>query len=175
MEAERKDLIRRDARPDTKFIQFLRAFDAHQLSVQPEDALLQRARVIRNLARFRGRFAARLALNHDIEVDELLVQPARIVREAEGILARLVRGEHVVALALLLAVQDLLVAGVGDGEVDVKRPARLHGKVELQHERSESGCAGRKTARTYTNLLSGLVDVGEETEPLVARDGSGQR
>lgn len=109
----------------------MRAFDAHQLSVQPEDALFQRARVIRNLARFRGRFAARLALHHDIEVDELLVQPARIVREAEGILARLVRGEHVVALALLLAVQDLLVARVGDGEVDVKRPARLDSKVEL--------------------------------------------
>lgn len=113
----------------------MRAFDAHQLSVQPEDALFQRARVIRNLARFRGRFAARLALHHNIEVDELLVQPARIVREAEGILARLVRGEHVVALALFLAIQDLLVTWVGDGEVDVERPARLNGKVELHHER----------------------------------------
>ncbi len=63
--------------------------------------------------------------DRNLKVHHLLGKRRHLVVEAERILARLVGREDKVALALLLAVHDLLVAGALDGVVHVKRTASL--------------------------------------------------
>ena len=83
--------------------------------------------------------AAWLAFDHNVEVDELVGKGCHIVREAEGVFARGVGGEDVVALLLRFTVQQVLVIRVSDFEVDLESRARLDGKVELVHIRISCG------------------------------------
>ena len=99
--------------------------DVNKHPVQPEYALLQRARLLRDLARLRRRLPPRFRLDHDVKVDELLRQRRRVVLEAKGIFADGVGGEHVVALAFPLAVEEDLLVGVFDVEVDGERASGL--------------------------------------------------
>lgn len=88
--------------------------------------------MVRNLARLRRRLSPRLALDHDVEVDELLGERGNVVREAKGVLADGVRGEHEVALALARAGEDVLRGGVGDLVVDLEGATGLDGEVKLR-------------------------------------------
>ena len=81
--------------------------------------------MLRDLGRLRRRLAARLALDHDVEVDELVAQGGHVVLEAEGVLARGVRGEDVVALPLAFAVEQDLLVRVLDVKVNVEGAAGL--------------------------------------------------
>ena len=105
---------------------FLCALYVQQHAVEPKDALLERARLLGDLGRARGRLATGLALDHDVEVDEFLGEGAHVVLEAEGVLSWCVSGEDIVALAFALAVEQDLVIGVADLEVDVEGATGLH-------------------------------------------------
>lgn len=105
------------------YSQLLRSLNTHQHPIQPKHALLQRARVVRYLPRLRWRLSPRFALDHDVEVDELLGEGGHVVLEAERVFPDVVRGENVVALALALAIEDDFVVGVFDFEVDVEGAA----------------------------------------------------
>lgn len=89
------------------------------------------------------------ALDHDVEVDELLGEGGHVVLEAEGVLPNGVGGEDIVALTLALAVKYILVVRVLDLEVNVEGAAGLNGEVELRGK-SATGIglgAGREDAR----------------------------
>lgn len=65
------------------------------------------------------------AAYRDFEVNHLVRDGAHLVVEAEAVLARLVRSEDKVALALVRAVEDGLVVGADDRVVDVEGAAGL--------------------------------------------------
>lgn len=71
---------------------FLRPLNIQQHSVQPEHALLQRARLVRDLARFCWSLSSRFTLNHDIKVQQFLGEGGHVVLEAEGVFADGVSG-----------------------------------------------------------------------------------
>ena len=104
---------------------FLRPLDIQQHPIQPKHTLLQRARLLAQLRLAGGRLAPGLALDHDVEVDELLGQRRHVVLEAERVLSDRVRGEHVVALPLARAVEQDPVVWIADLEVDVELAAGL--------------------------------------------------
>lgn len=105
---------------------FLRTLDVDEHAIEAEYALLQRARVVRDLTGLRGRVATGFGLHHDVEVDELLGERGHVVLKAEGVFARSVGREDIVALPLALAVKDDLLARIFHLEVDVKRATGLN-------------------------------------------------
>ena len=84
---------------------------------------------------FSGWFSSWFALDHDVEVDELLGERAHVVLEAEGVFADVVCSENVVALALAYAIEEDLVVGVLHLVVDVEGTTSLN----LQSVRPPSG------------------------------------
>ena len=98
----------------------MRPLDVDQHPIQPEYALLQRARLVRDLPGLGGRLATGLGLDHDVKVDELLGEGGHVILEAEGVFADGVGGKDVVALSFPLAVEQDLVSGIPDFKVDVK-------------------------------------------------------
>lgn len=105
---------------------FLRTLDVDEHAIKAEYALLQRARMVCDLTGFRGRVATGFGLDHDVEVDELLGERGHVVLKAEGVFARGVGREDIVALPLALAVKDDLLARIFHLEVDVKRATGLN-------------------------------------------------
>lgn len=105
---------------------FLRTLDVDEHAIEAEYALLQRARMVCDLAGLRGRVATGFGLHHDVEVDELLGEGGHVVLKAEGVFARSVGREDIVALPLALAVKDDLLARIFHLEVDVKRATGLN-------------------------------------------------
>jgi hypothetical protein len=71
------------------------------------------------LVRFHLR-GALLVLDRDLKVDDLFGKGRHVVREAEGVLALLVGGEDVVALALLLELEEDLAVGSGGLDIDIE-------------------------------------------------------
>lgn len=63
---------------------------------------------------------ALLVLDRDLKVDDLFGKSRHVVREAEGVLALFVGGEDVVALALLLELEEDLVVGSGGLDIDIE-------------------------------------------------------
>ncbi len=105
---------------------FLRTLDVDEHAIEAEYALLQRARVVCNLAGLRGRIATGFGFDHDVEIDELLGERGHVVLKAEGVFAGVVGREDIVALPLALAVEDDLLIRVFHLEVDVKRATGLN-------------------------------------------------
>ena len=69
--------------------------------------------------------AAWLALDHNVEVDELLGEGGHVVLEAEGVFADVVGSEDVVTLALAYAVKENLVVGILHLVVDIEGASSL--------------------------------------------------
>lgn len=105
---------------------FLRPLDVQQHAIQPEHALLQRVRLLRDLAWLRWWLSSRLALDHDVKVEELLGERGHVILEAEGVFADGVGGHDVVALSFADAIEENLVIGVFHFKVDVKGASRLN-------------------------------------------------
>lgn len=61
----------------------------------------------------------------DLKVNDLLGESRHFVVEAEAVLARVVRGEDEVALALLGALHHAVLVGADDLIVDIEAAARL--------------------------------------------------
>lgn len=99
---------------------FLCPLNIHQHPVQAEYALLKRARLLRNLAGLGRCIASRLALDHDVKVDELIGKGGHVVLEAEAIFANGVCCQDIVALALAPTVEKDLLVRVLHFEVNVK-------------------------------------------------------
>lgn len=76
---------------------------------------------------------ARLVLDRDLKVDELLGERGHVVAEAEAILADLVGGEDKVALSLLDTIEDDLVVRSGHLVVNIERTSGLHLSMTLGH------------------------------------------
>ena len=87
--------------------------------------------MVLKLARLRRRLSPRLALHHNIKINQLLRERPDVVREAERVLPNAVRRQHVVPLPLLRAIEQVLVLWIFDLEGDIEGPAGLNGKVEL--------------------------------------------
>jgi hypothetical protein len=126
----------------TKNSRLLHPLDVHHHPIQPEYALLQRARVLRNLAGLGGSLATRFALDHNVKVDELVREGGHVVLEAEGVLADGVRRQDVVALSLALAVQQHLLVRVLDVKVNVEAAAGLDLCIEMSSEIGRSSRLG---------------------------------
>lgn len=105
---------------------FLRTLDVDEHAIKAEYALLQRARMVCDLTGLRGRVTTGFGLHHDVEVDKLLGEGGHVVLKAEGVFARSVGREDIVALPLALAVKDDLLARIFHLEVDVKRAPGLN-------------------------------------------------
>jgi hypothetical protein len=58
--------------------------------------------------------------DHDVKVDKLFCNGRHIVLKAERILSQVVRRQYIVALSLLLPVQDDHVPGVFHVEIDIE-------------------------------------------------------
>ena len=153
----------------------LRPHNLHQQSIQPINALLQRTRLLANLSRLRTRLPPRLALHHDIKINQLLRQRAHIVLEAKRVFARLVGGEDVVALVLPLSVEEDFIGGRGHGKVNVECTAGLDGEVELGVLYVSILRTNGLNVGTHADLLADLVDVREETQALIGRDSGRKR
>jgi hypothetical protein len=67
----------------------------------------------------------RLATDHDVKVDKLFCNGRHIVLKAERILSQVVRRQDIVALSLLLSVQDDHVPGVFHIEINIDDPLHL--------------------------------------------------
>jgi hypothetical protein len=111
---------------------FLSPLNVHEHAVETEYALLQSARLLGDLTRLGRRLSARLGLDHDVEVDELLSERAHVVLKAERIFSDSIGGEHIVTLALALAVEENLLVRILDFEVNVKRAAGLNLRSNLE-------------------------------------------
>ena len=99
---------------------FLCPLNVDEHPTQPEYTLLQRARLVRDLSGLRRGLAAGLALDHDVEVDELLGQGGHVVLEAESIFADSVGSQDVVALTFTNAIEEDFVIGILYFKVDIE-------------------------------------------------------
>jgi len=99
---------------------FLCALYAHELTVQSIYALLKRRSLFLNLSRLCWSIVSRLALDHDVNVDEFVGKRAHVVLEAEGVFPDGVGSEDIVSLALALSIEDDLIIRVLDLKVNVK-------------------------------------------------------
>ena len=93
-------------------ILLLRPLDIEEHSVQPEHTLLQRGRLLRDLTRLRRWLSSRLALHHNVKVQELLGQSGHVVFKTEAVFSNGVGCEDVVALSFPYAVEEDFVIGV---------------------------------------------------------------
>jgi hypothetical protein len=155
----------------------LRTLDVHEHAVEPEYTLLKSTSVVRNLARLCRRLAPGFALNHDVEIDELVRQGRHVVLEAEPVLSHSIRSQDVVTLPLALPVEENLVVGILDFEVDIEGPSRLDLRprltlIDLHKTSSYSEVKlslvsverhGVGLGVTHADLLSCFIHVGIET------------
>lgn len=84
------------------------------------------------LTRFCGRLTARLALDHNVEVDEFFCEGGHVVFKAERILSNCVSGEDVVPLPFTLAIKDILVFWILDFKIYIKGSAGLDCEIKLR-------------------------------------------
>ena len=104
----------------SKDILLLCSLDIHQQTAQPIYAFLKRRGLFRYLSWFGRCFTSRLALNHDVKINELVGERAHVVFEAEGVFADAICGEDIVSLSLTLAVEENLFIRVFHFIVDIE-------------------------------------------------------
>jgi len=98
----------------------LSSLDLHEHVRKPVDALLERASVVRDLARLHGQVAPWFRFDHNVKVDELFGERAHIVLEADFVFANAVRCEHEVALTFALSGEQDTAVRVLDFKVNIK-------------------------------------------------------
>jgi hypothetical protein len=103
-----------------RYVLFLRALYAHQLTVQPIYTLLKRISLFLQLPGLCWCLASGLTLNQYVKVDELVGESAHVVLEAKGVFPDCVGSEDIVPLALTLAVKEDLFIGICYFKVDIK-------------------------------------------------------
>ena len=104
---------------------FLCPLDVDEHPTQPEYTLLQCARLVRDLSRFRRGVTPGLGLDHDVKDDELLGEGRHVVLKAEGVLPDGIGCQDIVALAFASSIEENLLVWVFHIEVDIKRTSGL--------------------------------------------------
>jgi len=85
--------------------------------------------MLRDLSRLSRRLSTRLALDHDIDVNQFSSQGRHVVLEAESVFSDGVCSENIVSLTLAEAVEEDLLCGIFDLKINVEGATRLYLRV----------------------------------------------